>query len=73
MGLLAWVVIVGWIAAFGGIYLYLGSTGWLVYYGLLTVTALSLAVSGDSSVAVGMVLGWMFLPIGVGAAGGVFS
>lgn len=73
MGLLAWAVIIGWILVFGFVYWAMGSRGWQVYYLVMAGMALYLAVVGDSSVVVGMVLGWMALPLGVGAAGGVFS
>ena len=73
MGVLAWAVIIGWILVFGFIYWAMGSRGWQVYYLWMTGLALYFALTSDSSVLVGMVLGWMVLPMGVGAAGGVFG
>lgn len=72
MGLLAWAVVIGWTAVFGLIYWSMNSKGWMAYYLLMTSLTGYYALSG-ASVATGLVMGWMVLPFGVGAAGGVFS
>ena len=72
MGVLAWAVIIGWTAIFGLIYWAMDSKGWMAYYLLMASLTGYYALSG-ASVATGLVMGWMVLPFGVGAAGGVFS
>jgi len=73
MGVLAWAVIIVWCGSFGLFYWLLGSRGWQLYYGFMLSLVVYFSVFSGSSVLTGMVMGWMALPVGVGAAGGVFG
>jgi len=73
MGVLAWAVIIGWTVAFGCVYWLMNSKGWMAYYLLMASLTGYYSVVSGSSVATGIVMGWMLLPFGVGAAGGVFG